>query len=123
MISLSPLAGRGESAAPAPSLLRHAPVRPYRSGNVGEGAIDEFRHQKAAVVDRSRHARPYLRNSFETDTAVIDFVTDQHHETVPLGFGLPKRAIQQRAADTVVAKRRLDRQRPQHQSLGIADAN
>src|SRR5882724_2490518 len=91
---------RGEPAATAPSLLRRAPVRPNRSGNVGEGAIDQLGHQKAAVVDRSRHARPSLGNSLETDAAVISFVTDQHHETVPLDFGVPERAIQQRSADT-----------------------
>ena len=37
--------------------------------------------------------------------------------------GVGQSAIQQRAADAAAAERRLDRQRPQHQGLGVADAD
>src|SRR3984893_9852575 len=65
------------------NLPRLAPVRVDRAGNAGERAFDEFRHQEAAVVDRSRHARPPLRNSLEADAAVIGLVADQQHEAMP----------------------------------------
>ena len=121
---LKPILARGQVPRwlRSPALSRHAPVRPDRSGNIRERAIDEFGHQQAAVVDRSRHGRPALRNGLEADAAVIGFVADQHHEAMPFCFGILQRAIQQRAADAAAAKRRLDRQRPQQQRLGIADA-
>ena len=111
-------------AVNAPSeLSRHAPVRTDRAGNIGERAIDEFRHQQAVVVDRSRHGRPALRNRLEADAAVIGLVADQQHQAMALGLGVLQRALQQRAADAAAAKRRLDRQRPQQQRPGIADAD
>src|SRR5687768_17456332 len=66
----SPLAEGGQAAQPA-LLLRHAPVRADRAGNIRERAFNEFGNQKAAVVDRARHGHQTLRNRLETDTAVI----------------------------------------------------
>src|SRR6202023_2562510 len=92
-------------------LSRQAPVRADRAGNVGERAIDEFGHQKEAVVPRTRHGCPSFRNDLEADAAVIGLVADQQHEAMAFYFRLLQRAIQQRAADAAAAKRRLARPR------------
>ena len=75
------------------------------------------------IVHRSRHGGPPLRNRLESDAAVIRLVADQQHEPVTSCFRVFQRAIKQRAADPTAPERRLDRQRPQQQRLGIADAN
>src|SRR6476646_5013471 len=84
----------GDHAFWSVALSRHAPVRADRAGNVGEGAIDELGHQQAAVVHRSRHGYPSLRDNLEPDAAVIGLVADQHHEAMPLCLGFLQRAIQ-----------------------------
>src|SRR5205085_9727936 len=49
-------------------------------------------------------------------------ITHQYNETVTARFRLRERALDQRLADTVLAERRLDRQRTEQQRGGVADA-
>ena len=119
-------AGRRHQATPAAAtagLARLAPVRPDIAGDALERALDQFHDQQAAVIDRTRHGRPPLRNGLEADTAVIRFVADQDDEAMALGLGVLQRAVEQHAADAAAAERRLDRQRPEHQGRRVADAD
>src|SRR5690349_6156475 len=92
------------------SLLHLAPDRPDLAGDAVERAVGQLGHQQAAVVDRAGHGRPALRHRLEADAAVIGLVADEEDEAMSGLLRVRQRAVEQRAADTAAAKRRLDRQ-------------
>src|SRR6185437_2429970 len=104
-------------------LSREIPVRPNRAGGIVECALDQFRNKQAVVIDGARHGGAALRNGLEADPAVIRLIADQKHLTMALCLRVRKRPVQQCAADTSAAKRRLARQRSEQQRLGIADTD
>src|ERR1700733_7422874 len=106
---------------PIELLSRDVPIRTDGAGHTVECAIDEFGEQEPAVVDRAGHGRPSLGDGLEADPAIISFVTDQEHETVPPGLRVTKRAFEQQTSDPAAAKRRLDGQRAEQQRLGVTD--
>src|SRR4029079_8153009 len=114
---------RRASRTMRPSLARLAPVRANRAGDAVEGAIDEFCDQETVVVDRAGHGCPPLRDDLEADAAVVGFVADQNDEPMALCLRVFQRAVEQHAPDAAAAKRRLDRQRPEHQRRRVADAD
>src|SRR5438309_1139948 len=72
-------------------LLRKAPVRPDRAGDLGKGPIDQFGDQQARVVYRPRHFYAALRNHLEPDAAVIGFVAYQQHQAMAFRFRILER--------------------------------
>ena len=86
-----------------------------------DGAFGELGDQQACRIDRTRHGDAARRNALEAALAVIGLVADQDHQPMALGARLLERARDQGLADAAIAKRRLDRQRPEQQRLGLAD--
>src|SRR4051812_16309342 len=99
----------GTAQAPLLTLRipRLAPVRPDIAGDILERALDQFRDQEAAVVNRARHDRPPLRHGLEADAAVIGLVAYQDDEAMPLRLGILQGAVEQQASDAAAAERRL----------------
>ena len=63
------------------------------------------------------------RDALEAALSVVRFVADQDHQPVALGARLLERARDQGLADAAIAEWRLDRERPEQQRLGLADAD
>src|SRR5690242_10879699 len=99
------------------------PVRPDHARYALERAGDEFAHQQTRPIDRARHIDLPFRDRLETDTTVVGFIADQHHETMSLRSRIAERALEQRAAYPATAKWRLDRQWAEQQRRGVADAD
>jgi hypothetical protein len=79
-------------------------------------------HQQARRIDRARHLHLAFGNELEAGLGVNRLVANQHHQFMPGGLGVHQRAFDQRAADAALAKRRLDRERPEQQRRRLADA-
>src|SRR5579862_1943105 len=107
----------------AQSRLRSFPLRPHWTGHAVKRAIDELGDQKPRRIDRAGHDGASRRHALEAGFAVIRLVADQEDELVALRRRFLQRPLDQGLADAALAERRLDRQRPEQQRLGFADAN